>query len=71
MNAGVQVWSLPTQRFAFTLSGHQNWVRSCQFSADGRLAVSGGDDKSVRVCDGFSGRTEATSRVQDLKGLGL
>ena len=53
------MWSLPTQRFAFTLSGHQNWVRSCQFSADGRLAVSGGDDKSVKVgaaywlCTGF------------------
>lgn len=45
----VQVWALPTQRFAFTLSGHQNWVRACHVSPDCRLAVSGGDDKTVKV----------------------
>lgn len=40
---------MATQRFAFTLSGHQNWVRCCQISPDGRLAVSGSDDKTVKV----------------------
>ncbi len=45
----TQVWSVATQRFAFTLCGHQNWVRCCHISPDGRLAVSGSDDKTVKV----------------------
>jgi centriolar protein POC1 len=47
----VKVWSLPSQRFMFTLSGHMNWVRTAQFSPDCRLAVSGSDDKSMRIWD--------------------
>jgi WD40 repeat protein len=49
----VQVWSLPTQRFLFTLSGHSNWVRSAQISPDGRLAVTGSDDRTVKVGTGL------------------
>jgi WD40 repeat protein len=37
------------QRFLFTLSGHSNWVRSAQISPDGRLAVTGSDDRTVKV----------------------
>mgnify|MGYP001807379498 FL=1 len=45
----AQVWSLPSQHFLFTLSGHTNWVRSAQISPDGRLAVTGSDDRTVKV----------------------
>ena len=31
--------------------GHSDWVRSVAMSADGRIAVSGGSDKSIRVWD--------------------
>lgn len=47
----LQVWSVPQQKFLFSLNGHTNWVRTCQLSPDARLAVSGGDDHSVRVWD--------------------
>ena len=42
---------MPQQKFLFSLNGHTNWVRTCQLSPDARLAVSGGDDHSVRVWD--------------------
>ena len=47
-------------QFVTTLQGHRNWVRSAVFSPDGRLAVSGGDDHTVRLSDT---RTKRCTRI--------
>ena len=39
-----------------TLKGHSAAVRSVALSADGRLAVSASDDKTLKVWDVESGR---------------
>ena len=49
-------------RFMNGLQGHKNWVRSAEFSPDGRLVVSGGDDRTVRMWDI---RTNRCIRIYD------
>jgi centriolar protein POC1 len=46
---GRQVWEVKSRRFRCSLQGHTHWARSACFSPDIRLAVSGGDDKTVKV----------------------
>ena len=48
------------QKFQYTLTGHSNWVRSAKFSPDGRLIVSGGDDKTIRLWDTHSRQSVQT-----------
>ncbi len=42
---------MPSRKFSCSLIGHSNWVRSANFNYDTTLAVSGGDDKLVKLWD--------------------
>lgn len=61
--ANVQVWDLASSTLTATLEGHAKDISCVCISADGRLAVSGGEDRAVRVWDLQSG-----SYVQTLTG---
>ncbi|KAF4720131.1 POC1 centriolar protein A [Perkinsus olseni] len=58
----VKLWKMPVggdrkaanlqdRKFLCSLVGHSNWVLTCAFSADAASAVSGGEDRTVRVWD--------------------
>lgn len=51
----VQVWDLASATLTATLEGHDKDISCVCISADGRLAVSGGEDRAVRVWDLQSG----------------
>jgi WD40 repeat protein len=43
------VWDIPAGKLLRTLEGHSGAVWSVAYSGDGRLAVSGGQDGTVRL----------------------
>jgi tRNA A-37 threonylcarbamoyl transferase component Bud32 len=49
--AGVRVWDAATGKEVARLTGHTDAVRGLALSADGRHALTGGDDRTVRVWD--------------------
>jgi WD40 repeat protein len=55
----MRLWDLSSGQCLHTLTGHTNWVNSVALSVDGRLALSGAEDNTVRVWDLAAGRTVA------------
>ena len=45
----IRLWDVASGREICRLEGHTMRVGSLAFSADGQLAVSGSDDRTVRV----------------------
>jgi hypothetical protein len=54
--AGVRVWEPLTGREVLRLAGHTDAVRGIGVSGDGRLALTGGDDRTLRLWDLHRGR---------------
>ena len=47
----MKIWDVHKRKFRQTLKGHNNWVRTAQFSLDSRMVASGSDDRSIRLWD--------------------
>ena len=45
----IKLWCVEDQNFVQSFVGHQNWVKSAQFSNDTRMVASGSDDRTVRI----------------------
>jgi WD40 repeat protein/tRNA A-37 threonylcarbamoyl transferase component Bud32 len=53
---GVRLWEMATGRELLRLSGHSDAVRALAVSRDGKLALTGSDDRTARVWDVTTGR---------------
>src|SRR5262249_23504353 len=49
--AGVRIWDATTGKEVARLTGHTDAVRGLALSSDGRHALTGSDDRTVRVWD--------------------
>jgi WD40 repeat protein len=64
----IRIWDAQTGALVGQpLEGHTNWVRSVQFSPDGKQIVSGSWDHTIRIWDtqtGASGHANSVNSVQ-------
>ena len=52
----VKMWEAQTGTQLFTLTAHNNWVRSSAYSPDGQRIVTGGWDKTAKVWEQIQAR---------------
>jgi RNA polymerase sigma factor (sigma-70 family) len=64
--ADACVWDVASGKPLFHLEGHDGGVKAIDFSPDGRLLATGGNDKSVRLWDAATGK--ALRRLADHTG---
>ncbi|KAF9272573.1 U5 small nuclear ribonucleoprotein, partial [Linnemannia elongata] len=55
----IRLWSSETGECLFVLSGHEDFVLSARYAADGRRLVSGSKDGAIRVWDPETGTPDA------------
>jgi WD40 repeat protein len=56
--------ALSEARVRVLLRGHANWVNTARFSPDGRLLLTGSDDKTARIWDAQTGTLRKVLRGQ-------
>jgi RNA polymerase sigma factor (sigma-70 family) len=61
---GAAVWDLATRKLLFRLEGHAGGVNAIAFSPDGKLIVTGGNDRTVRFWNASTGKELRTLPVQ-------
>jgi len=58
----IKVWDITTLQLLFTLTGHNNWVRSLVFHPGGKFLLSCSDDKTMRT---WELRTKRNNKTLD------
>lgn len=61
----IKLWDLGSGNLIKAMTGHEAYISTLEFSKNGELLVSGGDDDSVRV---WSVKDAETKAVQSIGG---
>lgn len=69
-DASIRLWDLTSGRQIRVLQGHEGAVQSLEWSADGKMLLSGGLDGTLRLWDRASGALLRTSaKVEPIKAI--